>query len=101
MKHSQVMGVPCTKGLGRISLLGNSVACGNSLGPNEVPGWCKASCVLPHPESPQSGQMVGWDAWSWLEVSCALLLGIFRGILKLCQWENELDSILLLKCCVT
>lgn len=82
MHHSQVLGIPCTKGSGRISLLDNSVAYENSLGPNKGPGWCQERCVLSQPESPQSGQMVGWDAWSWLEVSCALVLGMCRGIPK-------------------
>lgn len=65
--HSQVLGIPCTKGLGRISLLGNSVAYGNSLGPNEVLGWCQASCVLSQPEtSPE---------WTDGGVGCMELVG--------------------------
>lgn len=90
-----------TKGSGRISLLDNSVAYGSSLGPNEVPSWCQASCVLSQPENPQTGQMVGWDTWSCLKVSGALVLEICRGILQWCQWKAELDSILLLKYCVS
>lgn len=82
MHHSQVLGIPCTKGSGRISLLSNSVACGNPLAPNEVPGWCQVSCVLSQPESSQTGEMVGWDAWSCLKVGGALLPEICRGMLK-------------------
>lgn len=43
MHHSQVLGIPFTKGSGRISLLGNSVACGNSLGSMKCQAGAKQS----------------------------------------------------------
>lgn len=52
-------------------MLGNPGRYGNSF--NKVPDWHKANGVLSQAESPQTGQMVGWDSWNGLEVTGALV----------------------------